>query len=91
MNLTKHLIGNTIQITWVNSGQTPSPITAGVYNGSDTLVDSGAMTSSGNGFYFRNYTLPNTAGYYVAETMATIGGNPYKNRIRFKAIKGETD
>ena len=91
MQMFKGLIGDTIQVTWINSGTTPSPIIAAVYNGSDTLVDSGAMTSSGNGHYYRDYTLPNTVGMYVAQTIGTINSNPYKNRVRFKAVKGEAD
>lgn len=91
MKMPKHLIGDTIKVTWINSGQTPSPISAAIYNGSDTLVNSIAMTSSGNGFYYSHYTLPNTPGFYVAETLATIASNPYKNRIKFKATKGEVD
>ena len=87
----RRLIGDTIAITWVNSGVTPTAIGAAIYNGSETLVSSASMTSSGNGHYYRLYTLPNTPGYFVAETIATISGNPYKNRIRFKAIRGEVD
>lgn len=89
--LKKHLIGDTIQITHINSGITPSAIVCAVYDGDETLVDSGTMTSSGNGHYYYNHTVINTPGFYVAETLSTISGNPYKNRIKFKAIKGEVD
>ena len=91
MSIPKKVIGNTIQVTWVSSGQTPDPIIAAIYNGSDTLVNSAAMVDSGNGHFYHNYTLPNTTGFYVAETIATIGGNPYKNRITFQAVTGEVD
>jgi len=87
----KFLIGNTLKVTWVNSGVTPSAISAAIYNGSDTLVNSVAMTSSGNGHYYSPYTLPNTPGYFVAETLATVSSNPYKDRMRFKAVTGEAD
>jgi len=87
----KKLIGDTIKITWVNSGVTPSAIYSAVYNGSETLVNSVAMTSSGNGHYFSLYTIVNTPGFFVAETYATVSSKPYKNRIRFKAVKGESD
>ena len=87
----KKLIGDTIKITWVNSGVTPSTIYSAVYNGSETLVNSVAMTSSGNGHYFSLYTIVNTPGFFVAETYATVSSKPYKNRIRFKAVKGESD
>lgn len=87
----RRLIGDTIQITWVDSGVTPSGITAAIYNGSDTLINSETMTSSGNGHYFADYTIPNTPGFYVAETIATINSKPYKNRVFFKAVEEDAD
>ena len=89
--LEKKLIGDTMKVTWVNSGITPTSIILGIYNGSDTLVSSAAMTSSGNGHYFGMYTLPDSVGFYVAETLAMVSGNPFKDRIKFKATKGEVD
>jgi len=87
----KHLIGDTIQITWVNSGITPSDLYCATYTGSETLVDSGTMVSSGNGHYYHDHTISSLEGYYVSETLATINGKPYKNRIKFKAVTGEVD
>lgn len=89
--MNKFLVGDTMKLTWINSGQTANPIIASIFNGSDSLVNSVSMSSSGDGHYFSNYTLPNTPGFYVAETLATIAGLPYKNRTRFKVITGETD
>ena len=89
MSIKKHLIGDTIQVTMINSGVTPSTAIAGIFNEADTLVDSGSMTSSGNGHYYRDFTIPDTVGFYVAETLATINGKLYKNRKRFQAVKGE--
>ena len=91
MNIKKHLIGDTIQITMINSGVTPSAALAKVYDSAETLVGSGTMTTSGNGHYFYNFTIPNSTGYYVAETLATINGLPYKNRRKFKVVTGEVD
>jgi len=89
--LSKKLIGDTVKFTWVSSGITASPIILSIYNGSETLVSSLSMTSSGDGHYYGLYTLPNTPGFYVAETLATISTNPYKDRLRFKAITGDVD
>lgn len=89
--LTKKLIGDTMKITWVHSGTAPSSISAAIYTGSEALVNSAAMVSSGDGHYYSLYTLPNSVGFYVAETLATISGKPYKNRMKFKAVKGDTD
>lgn len=91
MALFKGLIGDTIEVSWVNSGVTPTDLYAAIYNGSETAVDSATMVSSGNGHYFYEHTIPNTPGFYVAETIATIGAKPYRNQVRFKAIKGEVD
>jgi len=89
MSINKHLIGDTIQVTMINSGVTPSTIQANVYNEGETLVGSGAMVSSGNGHYYYDFTIPDTVGFYVAETLVTINAKPYKNRKRFQAVKGE--
>jgi len=91
MSIKKHLIGDTIQITMVNSGVTPSSILCSVYDGSENLVDSGSMVSSGNGHYYYDHTVPNSTGYYVAQTLATINSKPYKNRVKYKAVTGEVD
>ena len=87
----KFLIGNTIKVTWVSSGVSPTDIYTAIRNSSDTMVNSVAMTDSGNGHYYSAYTLVNSLGFFVAETIATVSGAPYKNRSRFKAISGETD
>lgn len=91
MTIKRELIGDTIRITWVNSGVTPSAILAGVYDGDESLIDSASMVGSGLGHYYHDHTVPDTPGYYVAETLATINGKPYKNRIKYKAVKEEVD
>ncbi len=90
-NIQKKLVGDTIEISWVSSGVSPSDIYCAVYNGSETLVDSATMISSGNGHYYHLHTIPNSEGFYVAETLATVSTKPYGRRIKFKAIKGEVD
>lgn len=91
MSIKEELIGNTIKVTWINSGITPSDIFCAVYTGSETMVDSATMQSSGDGHYFHLHTAPDTPGFYVAETKATINSKPYKNRIKYKAILDEVD
>lgn len=86
MSIKEFVCGNTIKVKWVNSGVTPTTLVAGVYTGSETLVDSASMVSSGNGFYYHLHTVPNTPGYYVTETKATISGKPYINRERYLAV-----
>lgn len=86
MSVKDFLCGDTIKIRWVNSGSTPTSIVAATYTGSETIVDSGAMVSSGNGLYYYWHTVPNTPGNYVTETLAVVGGKPYKNRERYRAV-----
>ena len=85
------IIGDTIELSWVSSGSSPSDIYAAVYDGDETMVDSMTLSSSGNGHYFFDYTLPTSTGYYVVEYVATISSNPYKSRKRFKTVRNEVD
>lgn len=87
----KYIFGSTFKFTWVSSGITPSSITAKVYNGDNTVVSSVAMTSSGNGHYYSNVTVPTTPGFYVKEVLATVSGDDYKEREKFKVILCEVD
>ena len=85
------LIGDTRKVRWVSSGATVTAIHFAVYNGTETLVDSATMTSSGNGHYYGLHTVPNTPGHYVVQTLATIDGRPYKTRERYRAIIGDVN
>lgn len=91
MSTKQFLIGDTFAVSWINSGITPTAIHYAVYNGSETLVDSATMTSSGNGHYYGLHTVPNSPGFYVAQTLATIGGKPYKRREKYEAVTYEVD
>lgn len=86
MSVQDFLTGNTIKTTWVNTGVTPTTIVTAIYTGSETVIDSGSMVSSGNGAYYYLHTVPTAPGYYVVETIATISGKPYKNRIKYRAV-----
>lgn len=86
MSTKDFLCGNTVKVRWINSGTTPSSISAVAYTGSDTLIDSGAMVSSGAGLYYHWHSVPNTPGYYVVETQALISGKTFKNRFQYRAV-----
>jgi hypothetical protein len=88
MSTQDFLCGDTIKIRWIDSGVSPSSIIGAVYTGSETIVDSAAMVESGSGLghYYHLHTVPNTPGYYVIQTLATISGKPYKNRAQFRAV-----
>lgn len=84
------LVGDTFKQTFVNSGATASPIVASIVNGSETVISSGSAVDSGNGHYYR-MTSVDTPGYYISQWDATISGQQYKRRTRFKAILNEVD
>ncbi len=91
MSLKEYLIGDTIRFTWINSGVTPTSITMAIFTGSETVISSLSMTSSGDGHYYHDYTTVESSAYYVGESKATIGGKPYKNRTSFKTVLDEVD
>lgn len=86
------LVGDTVKLTWINSGVTvDGAIPWSMRNGAETVVSSGSMVSSGNGLHYAFATLPDTPGLYVAETIATISGYPFKRRAYMRATLGEVD
>jgi len=88
----KYLVGDTIKLTWVSSGDTPDSLVAAIYDGNEILVDSGSMVSSGSGHYYYNYTIPDSGGQYFAGYMtAMVGGVQYRRAVRFRSILGEVD
>ena len=87
----RFIVGDTVKITWVNSGVTPDSLTFAVYDGTETLVGSGSMTSSGNGHYFAFSTLPTSAGFYTTETTAVVGTFPFIRRKKIRAIVEDVD
>jgi hypothetical protein len=88
--LKKVQLGDTFKQFWISSGTTPSVISAAIISGSETVISSGTGVNSGNGHFYRTTSI-NTPGYYISEWKATIAGNPYKKRYRFKIIDSEVD
>lgn len=84
------LTQDTFKQFWISSGTTPSLISAAVLDGNETIISSGTGVSSGNGHFYRA-TSVSSPGWYVSEWKATISGNPYRRRFRFKAILNEVD
>ena len=89
-SLRKVLVGDTFKQFWISSGTSPSVISAALITGSETVISSGTGVSSGNGHYYRTASV-NSPGFYVSEWRATISGNPYIRKTRFKAVLGEVD
>ena len=86
----KVLVGDTFKQFWISSGTLPAVITASIIDGDETIVSSNPGTSSGNGHFYRT-TSVNTPGWYVSQWQATISGDQYKRRFKFKANLNEVD
>jgi len=84
------LTEDTFKQFWISSGTTPSVISAAIIDKDEIVVSSGTGVSSGNGHYYRT-ALVSTPGWYVSEWKATISGNPYRRRFKFKAVLCEVD
>ena len=89
--ITEVIAGDTRKITWVSSGVTPSSIHAALHTGSDTLVASLSMTSSGNGYFYGLITFPTSLGYYMAESQAMVNSYPNIRQKFVKVVKHDTD
>ena len=88
----KHiLVGDTLKVTWVNSGSTASEATAVIFNGDEVAVNSVTMISSGNGHYYANYTVPTSAQWMVAETCVWVNSLSYRRRTKFRVVTQEVD
>ena len=83
------IAGTTLRATWVNSGTTPSNITAALRTGSETVVSSVAAISSGNGHYFGLLPIPVDGKWYINEWIAIIASNTYVDRQLVRAVKME--
>lgn len=92
VNVIEEMVGNTLKVTWVNSGVTPSAITSALIDRNETVVDSITATSSGNGFYYAPHTLPTSyVGFWVNEWDATINGKHYLRRQYIRAQRFQAD
>ena len=76
-------IGSTLRSTFVCSGATASPIYSALFDKSEQLVNSVAATSSGDGHYYADLALPNSAQWMVNKWSGVINANTY---VRFALV-----
>lgn len=76
-------IGSTLRATFVCSGATVSPLSASLFDKSESLVNSVAATSSGDGHYYADLSLPNSAQWMVNKWSGVINANTY---VRFALV-----
>ena len=84
-------IGSTLRSTLVCSGATITPLYSALYGPAETLVNSAAGVSSGDGHYYADLALPNSAQWMVNKWVGVIGVNTYVRMglVRVKTL--ETD
>lgn len=83
-------LGSTFRATWASSGSSPSPIVYNVRTGSETLANSYAGVSSGNGFFYADVQV-NSPGLWKGEWYATVSANTYRNTEWLLANAGDAD
>jgi hypothetical protein len=77
-------IGSTLRTTFVCSGATVSPIHSALYDKNESLVTSVAATSSGDGHYFADLSLPNSPQWMVNKWSGVINANTY---VRYALVQ----
>ena len=79
--------GTTIKTTCRNlSGQTPDSISSALFSGSETLVNSVAAVSSGDGRYYAFHNLPSSNQWYVNRWEFASGGRTFGDFQYLRAI-----
>jgi H+/gluconate symporter-like permease len=91
LNVVTEFIGSTLRATLVTSGATISPLSTALYDKNDVLVTSISMASSGNGFYYGDIPLPNSAQWMLNEFVAVINANTYRRFQLVNVLKPEVD
>lgn len=89
INVLERIAGTTFMQTVVTSGGTISPLSFQLLSGSETLVNSTAGVSSGNGAYYGLHSLPNSEAWYVGQMIGVINTNTYVARqlVRARALE----
>jgi hypothetical protein len=83
--------GTTLKATLVSSGATINPVSSALFDINETLVNSIAATSSGDGHYYAMHLLPNTRAWYINQWIGVIEANTYVERQFVHALKPEVD
>lgn len=76
------IAGTTLRATYVSSGIAVPVLSSALLSGSETLVNSVAAVSSGNGFFFALNPIPNSPHmpWLVNEWIGVIASNTYIDR-----------
>jgi hypothetical protein len=91
INVVEKVAGTTFMQTVVASGGTISPLSFQLLSGSESLVNSTAGVSSGNGFYYGLHLLPTSEAWYIGQMIGVINTNTYVARQLVRARSLEVD
>lgn len=81
--------GTTLKATWTNSGVTPSSLSSALLDRSETIINTYAAVSSGNGHYYAVHHIPSSDDWYVNRWIAFIESNTYQHRQLVRSHKLE--
>ena len=81
--------GTTLNLTWINSGSTPSVLRLSILDKAEALVSSVTPVDSGNGHYFAPLYVPSSDAWYVARAIAVLNTNTYVSRALIRTHKLE--
>lgn len=79
----REFVGSTLRATFVCSGATVSPLWSNLIDRAGAVVSSAAAVSSGNGHYYTQHSLPNSAQWMVAKWSGVIDSSTY---VRFALV-----
>jgi hypothetical protein len=91
INVIEKIAGTTFMPTLINSGATISPLSFQLLSGSETLVNSVAAQSSGDGHYYGLQLLPTSEAWYISQALAVVNANTYTVRQLVRARALEVD
>jgi hypothetical protein len=85
------LAGATKTLTLIDSGTVPDSVSCALLSSNETLINSVAATSSGNGHYYAVVEHPGSSQWVVNEWRTTVNGHLYKLRQFGKVMALEVD
>lgn len=84
--------GSAYRATWVSpTGAIPSQITSAIKNSSNTVINSLTPVSSGNGYFYCDHQLPNSAQPFINEWRAWINSYEFVGRAIVRALDIKVD
>jgi hypothetical protein len=90
-SIVEELVGDTLKVTFVNTGATVSPLVSTLLDPLENLVSSVTAIASGNGAYYALHILPGSPQWLVNRWWGVINANTY-TRSQFVRVRTmETD